>query len=169
MGKREGIVRARRGAVLAEFAIAFMPICTMFLCVCEMSRYFIARMAVLHAAQVAVRACAVTLDPQPGNEAKLNGDPENDYKKAADQVLTVNMIYPRSGFVGGSSELKYTEPECKNAGGDSNGRDDSVQIDAKFTCNIPVASRIICGTGGTIGFSMYAKFPHQGADYEMDP
>jgi len=77
MAKRESILRARKGAVLAEFAIAFMPICTMFLCVCQLSRYSIARLAVLHAAQVSVRACAVIVDPDPGHETNLDG-PDSD-------------------------------------------------------------------------------------------
>lgn len=166
MGEKEGIVRARKGAVLAEFAIAFMPICTMFLCVAEMSRYFIARLAIEHAAEVAVRACAVTLDPMPGNDANLNGTPDQDYKTAADSVLKANLLFSWDGFVNANSELQYTEPECTNGGGSSNGGDDTVTLAATFTCKIPVAQNIICA-GGQKSWTVTAKFPHQGADYTL--
>jgi Flp pilus assembly protein TadG len=169
MGKIEGFVRARKGAVLVEFAIAFMPICTMFLCVAEMSRYFIARMAVIHAAEVAVRSCAVISDPQPGNEAQLNGDPAKDWQTATDMVLkqtSSNPIPGWGGFVGSTSELNYTEPTCTNTTGDSNGSDDTVSLKATFTCNVPVAQNIVC-SGGQKNINITTKFPHQGADYKL--
>jgi Flp pilus assembly protein TadG len=170
MGKREGIVRARRGAVLAEFAIAFMPICTMFLCVAQFSRYMVARMAVMHAAEVAVRACAVTLDPNPGTESQLNGS-DTDYQTAADMVLKSNPLNPIqqwTGFVGATSELQYSPANCtvQASPPNTNGGTDTVTIDATFTCGVPVAQRIIC-SGGPKTFTMTAQFPHQGAEYVL--
>ena len=84
MGKREGILRARKGAVLAEFAIAFIPIMAMFLVLCQLSRYYIARLAVLHAAEVSVRACAVIIEPDPGHPRYIETVFGVGYRFAAD-------------------------------------------------------------------------------------
>ena len=155
MGKREGIVRARRGAVLAEFAIAFMPICTMFLCVVQLSRYSIARLAVLHAAQVSVRACAVIIDPDPGHDVQLDG-PDSDVQRAATMAMK-----PFEG----SGEITHTDPTCAHEGED-NGGTDTVTLNAQYECRIPVAKRIVC-SGGTKSFTVHAQFPHQGAKYQL--
>lgn len=155
MGKREGIVRARRGAVLAEFAIAFMPICTMFLCVVQLSRYSIARLAVLHAAQVSVRACAVIIDPDPGHEVQLDG-PDSDVERAA----TIAM----KPFEG-SGEISHGPPKCTHDGPE-NGGTDTVEMNGTYDCRIPVAKRIVCA-GGSKDFTVHAQFPHQGARYKL--
>ncbi len=155
MGKREGIVRARRGAVLAEFAIAFMPICTMFLCVVQLSRYSIARLAVLHAAQVSVRACAVIIDPDPGHEVSLDG-PDSDVQRAASIAMA-----PFEG----SGEISHTPPTCTHEGED-NGGTDTVAMDGHYSCTIPVAKRLVC-SGGDKTFTVHAQFPHQGAKYQL--
>ncbi len=158
MGKREGIVRARRGAVLAEFAIAFMPICTIFLCLCQLSRYSIARLAVLHAAQVSARACAVIIDPDPGHDAPTPLDgPDTDVQRAAQVAM--------QPFEGSSGEITHTPPTCDHDGVE-NGGTDTVTMDAQYTCQIPVAKRIVCSSG-TKNFTVHAQFPHQGARYKL--
>jgi len=159
--RTEGILRARRGAVLAEFAIAFMPICTMFLCVAQLSRYSIARLAVLHAAQVSVRACAVIQDPDPGHNDNLDG-PDSDVQRAADLVM--------KPFEGASGEITHNPPTCTHDGADDatlhgNGGTDKVTMDATYNCQIPVANRIVCGGSLKKTISVIAQFPHQGAQY----
>jgi len=155
MAKRESIIRARRGAVLAEFAIAFMPICTMFLCVCQLSRYSIARLAVLHAAEVSVRACSVIIQPDPGHSKSIDG-PDTDVQRAAKVAMK-----PFEG----SGEITHEDPTCKHEGED-NGGTDTVEMTGTYTCQIPVAKRIIC-SGGSKTISVHAQFPHQGAKYKL--
>jgi len=159
MAKRESIIRARRGAVLAEFAIAFMPICTMFLCVCQLCRYSIARLAVLHAAQVSVRACAVIKDPDgksmPGADVQLDG-PESDIERAAGLAMK-----PFEG----SGEITHSAPKCEHEG-EANGGTDTVEMTGTYTCKIPVAKGIVC-LGGAKTFTVHAQFPHQGAEYKL--
>ena len=157
MGKIEGIFRARRGAVLAEFAIAFMPICVMFLCLVQQSRYTIARLAALHAAQVSVRACAVIIQPNPGHDSGLNG-PDTDVQRAADIAMQ-----PFEG----SGEITHSPAQCTQPDGQTpeNGVTDEVSLDVTYTCQIPVAKRIICANGN-IPFTVKAQFPHQGAKYQ---
>lgn len=158
MAKRESLIRARRGAVLAEFAIAFMPICTMFLCVCQLSRYSIARLAVLHAAEVSVRACAVVIAPDPGKEVNLDG-PDSDVQRAAQLAMK-----PFEG----SGEISHTPPTCKFEGTDetANGGTDTVELHATYSCKIPVARRIVCSSGDK-NIVVHAQFPHQGAKYKL--
>ena len=155
MAKRESLIRARRGAVLAEFAIAFMPICTMFLCVCQLSRYSIARLAVLHAAQVSVRACSVITKPDPGHSKSIDG-PDTDVQRAAQVAMK-----PFEG----SGEIKHDDPKCTHEG-EANGGTDTVEMTGTYTCQIPVAKRIVC-SGGPKTISVHAQFPHQGAEYKL--
>ncbi len=157
--RREGILRARRGAVLAEFAIAFMPICAMFLCVCQLSRYSIARLAVLHAAQLSVRACSVIIVPDPGHSKQLDG-PDSDVQRAA--TLAMQPFE-------GSGEITHTPPTCvhDDSGPDhENGGTDTVTMQATYTCNIPLARGIVCSSGPK-NFTVHAQFPHQGAKYHL--
>jgi len=159
MGRRQAIVRARRGAVIAEFAIAFMPICTMFLCLVQLSRYSLARLAVLHAAQVSVRACAVIVAPDPGHDNQLDG-PDTDVELAA-----TNAMKPFEG----SGEIKHDPPVCTHDGADDatnngNGDTDTVTMTGHYTCNVPVAKHIVCPSG-TKTITTIAQFPHQGAKY----
>lgn len=163
--RRENVLRARRGAVLAEFAIAFIPICAMFLCVCQLSRYVIARLAIQHAAEVAVRACAVIQSPMPGHSEDVDGKDE-DVKTAAALVLKPSLATtPWTGFVTSSGELTYANPTCTHKG-EANGGEDQVSINATYDCQIPLAKRIVCSSGPKT-FTMSASFPHQGAEYHL--
>lgn len=163
---REGFLRARRGAVLAEFAIAFMPICAMFLVLTQLSRLFIARLAVMHAAEVSVRACAVIIDPDPGHEASppLDGQ-DTDVQKAAQIAM---QPFGGDGMTNyGGKELSISAPSCTHAG-DANGGTDTVTTTATFYCIVPLAQRIVCQNPTTPKtWDVTAQFPHQGANYGL--
>jgi len=133
----------------------------MFLCLVQISRYSIARLTVLHAAQVSVRACAVITDPDPGHDVQLDG-PDEDVQRAA----TIAMA-PFEG----SGEITHTDPKCQHDGSrdgttHGNGGTDTVTMKGTYTCMIPVAKRIICSSGPKT-FSVTAQFPHQGAKYKL--
>ena len=159
MGKREGILRARKGAVLAEFAIAFIPIISMFLVLCQLSRYYIARLAVLHAAQVSVRACAVIIEPDPGHDNELDG-PDSDVQTAAK-----NAMKPFNASNASGHEVYIEDPTCQHAG-EPNGGDDTVTVVAHYNCTIPLARGIVCPNGEKT-WTVTTRFPHQGAEYEL--
>jgi hypothetical protein len=127
----------------------------MFLCVVQLSRYSIARLAVLHAAQVSVRACAVIIEPDPGHETQLDG-PDSDVQRAANVAMK-----PFEG----SGEIQHFPPTCKHDGED-NGGTDTVEMQAVYDCRIPVARKIVCA-GGQKAFTVHAQFPHQGAKYQL--
>ncbi len=151
---RKPVARSTKGAVLAEFIIAIIPISAMFLCVCQIARLQIARLATMHAAQVSVRACAVIVDPDPGHDQGVDGK-DTDVVTAERQVLK-----PFEG-----SEYAAEDATCKHSG-DVNGGTDTVTIKATYTCTIPLARHIIC-PGGTRKLDAQAQFPHQGAEYEL--
>lgn len=150
--------RNKRGAVLAEFAFAFMPVCTMFLFVVQFSRFEMCRLASYHAANVAARACSVINvggdEINPGGD-KMNG-PETDADKAARQVL--------KPFLGKEMALDE-DVKCAHAG-TANGTD-TVNVKATYTCDIPVAKKLMCPSG-THTWTVTAKMPHQGAKYKLD-
>lgn len=150
--------RNKRGAVLAEFAFAFMPVCTMFLFVVQFSRFEMCRLASYHAANVGARACSVINVGgdaiNPGGD-KMNG-PETDANKAAKQVL--------KPFLG--KELSLDEDVKCIHSGTTNGTD-TVNVKSTYTCDIPVAKKLMCPSG-THTWTVTAKMPHQGASYILD-
>lgn len=145
-----------RGAVLAEFAMAFMPIATMFLCVMQFSRWQVARIATYHAASVSARACAVIVSPNPGGEA-ING-PDTDVEKAAEMAMAT---------FGGKSgtEIKLEKAECQHSG-DEYGMD-TATVTVTYTCTVPVAKAFVC-PGGNRQIVSTAQMGHQGAKYVIN-
>ncbi|CAN5342181.1 hypothetical protein BH09MYX1_BH09MYX1_06030 [soil metagenome] len=156
--KLKRLGRNTKGAVLAEFAFAFMPIATMFLFVCQFARFEMCRLASYHAANVAVRACAVTNvggdGINPGGD-DVNG-PATDADKAAKAVL--------KSFTANGSELSAATVTCQHAG-DQAG-DDTVKLDMTYTCGVPVGKTLMC-PGGSKNWTATASYPHQGALYRV--
>ena len=148
-----------KGAVLAEFAFAFMPVATMFLFVTQFGRFEMCRLASYHAVNVAVRACAVTNvggdDINPGGD-EMNG-PATDANKAAQVVL--------KPFLG--QELKASTVTCEHSGG-ADG-DDKVTMKMTYTCRVPVGGTLMCGgVGSSKTWNVTASYPHQGAHYKVE-
>jgi hypothetical protein len=153
------ITRERRGAVLAEFAIAFMPICVIFLTLCQLARLGIAKLYTQHAAAVGIRACAVIISPDPGEDIPVDG-PEEDYKRAVETVVKQSD----DGLA--KNELRYEKAECTH-NGVANGGEDTLTVQTSYTCTIPIADKIVCGSGSR-KLEVTAEFPHQGADYKIE-
>jgi hypothetical protein len=152
------LVKEKRGAVLAEFAIAFLPVATMFLFIAQFARFEMCRLAVLHTANVSVRACAVVNsggdEINPGGDA-ING-PESDANKAAQMVL--------KPFVG--QELSVEPVKCvHNDTSDPYGLD-VVDVKATYTCQVPVGKRLMCPSGSRT-WTTRATMAHQGAKYKL--
>lgn len=152
---RKGFWKGTRGAVLAEFAIAFMPIMTIYLTMLELSHYFVIREVVIHAANVTARACAVV---GPVNDAPpgVNG-PIDDAKAAGEWAL---QPWIKSGL-----NIKNIKVECLQGDAADQYAEDSGHITADYKCTVPVAKVIICGNG-TKPIDITSSFPHQGAKYK---
>src|SRR4051812_39033367 len=75
-----------RGAVLAEFCIALVPLLTMFFSFVQLARMSAARLMVKHSAIVGARAAAVVsngANNNPGANSGANGDQVEGAVKAA--------------------------------------------------------------------------------------
>jgi hypothetical protein len=154
------LVRGTRGAVLAEFIIAFMPIMTIFMCMVELIHYFTMREIVYHAASATARACAVIDDPnglQPGGAA-ING-PQDDARKAGEWALNPW----KDNYL-----LTNVEVSCKNEEPKDPYGEDTGHIKATYHCVVPIAKNMVCpGGGSTKIIDVTSSFPHQGAKYKM--
>jgi hypothetical protein len=161
MDERRPKLGDQRGAVLAEFAIAFMPICAMFLCVCQLARFEMAHLVSMRAAELSARACAVIHEPDPGHDKQIDGA-DTDIQEAAHVVMR-SMVGSNNGH-----EIQITDPVCEHEeGSNSNGGTDTVTLTATYHCTIPLASHIVCSSGDKT-WTEEVKFPHQGADYKLD-
>jgi len=159
-----------RGAVLAEFSLAFLPIAAMFTVLMEVSRYSIARIAVQHAASVSVRACSVIQEPQygPGSKEGVDGT-EADIETAGKMALKPWMD---------SNTLSDVTVDCP-AQGDPSGTDEAT-VKASYHCSIPLGGQLVCGTMAftsinstngsvsadpTVPIETKARMAHQGSRY----
>ncbi len=162
--------RNNRGAVLVEFAIAFLPIFAMFAVLMEITRYSIARVAMQHAASVSARACAVIQKPQNKGKDGVNG-PETDIEKAGKVALLPWTL---------KQTLSDVSVECPEQG--DVGGTDVAKVTATYHCAVPVGGQLVCGamaftsinsTNGavlsdpTTKIELQARMAHQGARYEI--
>lgn len=156
--------RGTRGAVLAEFIIAFMPIMTIYMSLLELSHYFVVREVLSHGANIVARSCAVIGHTnQPGGDAwnGYYGDPQNnDAVEAGKWALKPWM---GSQFLGGPKNVKNIKIECTQDDKDPYGEDYS-HITADYTCSVPIAKNLVC-SGGAKKIDIKSSFPHQGAKY----
>ena len=154
----------KKGAVMVEFAIAFMPIFSLFLVFMEVTRYSMARMAMEHAAGVSARACSVIQTPQNQGMANVDGDPTKDIQQAGEDALKVwtgkNTIGSKNEVV--LSAVKVTCDPPQNPQGT-----DETTIEATYHCNIPLANRLVCGWSHQTKLTMKARMGHQGAKYKV--
>lgn len=158
MSRIKKLGKNRKGAVLAEFAIAFLPVATMFLFVVQFARFEMCRLASYHAANVAVRACSVI--NVGGDEINPGGDKANGPKEDADRAAKTAV----RSFTG--AEYQITEPvTCQHAGGASGT--DTVTVKSSYTCQVPVGKRLMCPSGSCT-WNVTARMPHNGAKYKLE-
>lgn len=158
MSRIKQLGKGRKGAVLAEFAIAFLPVATMFLFVVQFARFEMCRLASWHAANVAVRACSVI--NAGGDEINPGGDKANGPKEDADKAARTAV----KSFVG--AEYALSEPvTCQHAGGASGT--DTVNVKSTYTCQVPVGKRLMCPSGSR-SWTVTARMPHSGAKYKLE-
>ena len=147
--------RGTRGAVLAEFILAFVPIMTIYLTMLELAHFFVIREVVVHAANATARACAV-VGPVNDAPAGKNGDIA-DAKKAGEWAL--------KPWMASGNNVTNIKVECiQAAAADPYGQDNG-HITADYKCSVPIAKLIACA-GGPKKIDVTSSFPHQGAKYK---
>lgn len=164
------IARDTRGAVFVEFLIAFMPLMTIFLSLCELTRYSAARVAVQHAAGIGARACAVTGDPNPtagpaldGSKADVDTAVQYALKPWTGAAISIgNFNLPVRG-----ATLKVDPADCTTAASNADPYgSDTVTVKATYKCSVPIAKALVC-SGGSKQISVTSSYPHQGATYKI--
>ncbi len=148
-------MRGTKGAVLAEFILAFMPIMTIYLTMLELAHYFVIREVVVHAANATARACAVVgpvNDAPPGK----NGN-TGDAKAAGEWAL-------KPWMASGNNVVNINVSCTQAAAADPYGQDIG-HITADYKCSVPIAKLIACA-GGPKKIDVTSSFPHQGAKYK---
>ena len=154
MARRRNFVRDTKGAVLAEFAIAVVPMLTAFFSFWQVAMLLTAKTLVRHSAIVGARAAAVISggaesNPTAGGRAQGN---EGEIKQAVIEAL---------GLWGDTGVLVANTQIDDNGGPDGHV---TVRVNATFRCKTPVGNRFVCG-GETKPIFDRASMPKQGASY----
>jgi Flp pilus assembly protein TadG len=157
-----GFHHDRRGAAMVEFIVILVPLMTLFLAMLELSRLAIAHLLLERAAGMAVRACAVTKD-QPANCDGGNAE--------ADRLIELAASRGTNPWT--ETNLMLDSVECRTQ--KPSGRD-TVQIQGRFRCVVPIARNILCSTPrpatlttepiSTRPVAATASYGHQGAGYD---
>jgi Flp pilus assembly protein TadG len=155
MSKR--LLRNTKGAVLAEFVIAIVPVFTTFFSFVQLSRIATARLVVKHAAIAGARAAAVMTNANDDTPDQPGGDQKGEIENAV--KASMGPWFANGSITGANVTIT-----------DSSSRSDpygwvEVKVDATYACKIPMG-QIACG-GGTKQLTETFKMPHQGAIYKM--
>ncbi len=152
---RVSLARDKRGAVLAEFAVAIMPLLLGFFVFFQVAVMVVAKMFVRHATICAARAGIVIKgggDTNPmmdGEPQGTDGDIDNAFKGGLG-------MWGQSGMLAGS--VTVSDP-----GGPTG--DVTANSTVNFNCSVPLGGRIVCA-GGPILMTDTATLPKQGARYK---
>lgn len=155
--RKAGLLRDKRGAVLAEFVVVLVPLLTTFFVFLQLSAIAVARLRFKHGAVVAARAAAV-FSNQKNNCPECSGDGKSQIENAA-----------RAG-VGNNSGIRILSVTVT----DLSTKDDSpsgqynavtVKVTGRYTCGVPLG-KIICT--GMRPFEETKTMPHQGARYTKE-
>jgi Flp pilus assembly protein TadG len=142
--------KRERGAAVVEFMVAAMPLLITFFSFVQVGKIMTAQLIVQHAANCAVRAATVVVNPDsnPGASGKAS-----DVEMAAKGAL---------GAFGKSITLSAAP-----SGGGSRNAPVNVTVTATYTCDVPLGKTIVCSGGSLQLKPVTATLPLQGADYKL--
>jgi Flp pilus assembly protein TadG len=147
--RNAGLVRDTRGAVLAEFVIAVVPMLTAFFVFLQLGQLYLASLMTRHAANMGARAAAVVLPPNPGNV----GTPE-------DVDLAVHKAY-------GAWDSQFARVDVEKTPAPAPFELVTVEVRAQYKCHVPLGSRVVCGADALVDLPpIVSRFPNQGAQYK---
>lgn len=147
-----------RGAVLAEFVIAIVPIMTMFFTFVQLGSMATARLVLKHGAVVATRAAAVITNGHQNNPGQEKGVNEEQITQAAEAAM---LPWVDKGLL--------SDVEAKVVSDESSEDDPygwvTVKVTATYHCNVPMG-KVVCG-GSDVDWEQQYRMPHQGANYKL--
>jgi Flp pilus assembly protein TadG len=155
----ERLGRDRKGAVLAEFMLAIVPVLTMFFTFVQLSRVASARLVVKHSAIVGARAAAVIANGK-------NNTPDQEKKTNEDQITTgvKAALGPWWSKPGGITSVIVKVTDTSSRADPYNWVE--VKVSATYACRVPMGFLACAGPSKLIVETF--KMPHQGALYEME-
>ena len=155
-GTLKGLHKNKRGAVLVEFAIAFMPLMITFSSFVQLQQMATARIVVKHATIVGGRAAAVISNKNRNTPDAEDNDNVDEVKKGV-----VAALGPWKTKLTVDVKVDDTS-SCKDPYGMV-----SVTVNADYKCSVPFSNLFMCGASKTHSFKpMVSRFPHQGARYQ---
>ena len=146
----------QKGAVLAEFVIAVVPLLMTFFSFVQLSKIATARLVVKHGTIIGARAASVISNAN-NNTPDAKGDGKGDITNAV--KLGMGPWVSKGSITNVSVDVQ-----------DSSSRSDpygwvTVTVRATYRCTVPMGF-IACG-GPTKQLQESYRMPHQGAIYEM--
>ena len=151
--EEQDLLNDNRGAVLAEFVVALVPLLTIFFVFVQISAIAAARIRFKHAAVIGARAAAV-FSNKNDNCPECQGDGTSEVNSAVRAAL---------GSAGRNISTNATVNDRSNRS-DPYGLV-TVTVTGQYQCGVPLG-KIICG-GGSVTFTERKSMPHQGALYRM--
>src|SRR5512140_3849427 len=139
--RRAGLRRLhedRRGAVLVEFLVAFMPLMITFSSFVQLAQITTARIVTKHSAIVAARAAAVI-----SNE-KNNSRDANKGKNQAEIDASVKAALGPWAQTMNSVKVDIND---QSTGDDVFGMV-QVTVTARYRCSVPFGGMLVCGANG---------------------
>jgi len=155
-GTLKGLHQNKRGAVLVEFAIAFMPLMITFSSFVQLQQMATARIALKHATIVGGRAASVISNKNRNTPDAEDKDNDDEVKKGV-----VAALGPWKTKITVNVKVEDTS-SCDDPYGMV-----SVTVNADYKCSVPFSNLFMCGASKTHAFKpMTSRFPHQGARYQ---
>jgi Flp pilus assembly protein TadG len=152
-----GLHANRKGAVLVEFLIAFMPLMITFSSFVQLAQIATASIVTKHATIIAARAAAVISNGHNNTPDAKQGDNQQDITDAVTAGLG-----PWAGTMTGTPTVTIKD---QSSGSDVFGMIE-VTVTAQYRCSVPFGGMLVCGTnGGTHQIVKTAAYPHQGGCY----
>lgn len=153
---RKSLVKDERGAVLAEFVIAFVPIMTMFFTFVQLSQLATAKLVQEHGAIIGARAAAVYTNEHKTNPTFKEGMHDAEVKQG---VLNAMKPFIDNGQISGVNVTVEDESSESDPYGWV-----SVEVTATYHCKVPMG-QLACGGRTKQLKAVKMKMPHQGALY----
>ncbi len=152
-GKLRRFGQDTRGAVLAEFMIAIVPVLAMLFVFTQVSKLYTTHLLLQHAANCAARAAVVI--HEPGITPGATGDSQ-EVTTAANLALGTWS----TAFDGPIDAVITTSASPSDPYGM-----DRVTVSGVAVCRVPLG-RLIC-PGSRKAMRVTAELPHQGANYKL--
>lgn len=157
-GALRSLHRDRRGAAMAEFLVAFMPLMITFFSFVQLTQVATAKLVVKHAAVVGARAAAVMSNGKSNTPGMSGGSNQGQIQEGVRAALGPWASAMSSVNVEVADESGCTTETLFELV--------HVTVRAKFRCTVPLGNRIVCGAGGESSLEQKMSYPHQGARYK---